>query len=84
MAKSKVLSKDELSKLVQFQEKERQLIFDFGRVEIQIQNLETQKDDLIEAKRQLETESGNFSKELTKKYGEGTINLETGEISPTE
>ncbi len=83
MAESKVLSKDELSNLIQFQEKERQLIFDFGKVEIQIQNLETQKDDLIEAKRQLETESGNFSKELTKKYGEGTINLETGEISPT-
>jgi len=84
MAESKVLSKDELSQLVQFQEKERQLIFDFGRVEIQIQNLEIQKDDLIEAKKQLETESSNFSKELTKKYGEGTINLETGEISPTE
>lgn len=84
MAESKVLSKDELSQLVQFQEKERQLIFDFGRVEIQIQNLEIQKDDLIEAKKQLETESGNFSKELTKKYGEGTINLETGEISPTK
>lgn len=84
MAESKVLSKDELSNLIQFQEKERQLIFDFGKVEIQIQNLETQKDDLIEAKRQLETESGNFSKELTKKYGEGTINLETGEISPTK
>lgn len=80
MAESKVLTSEELTKLKQFQEQENQLIFDFGRVELQIQSLEIQKDKLLESKGQLEQASAEFGQELSDKYGNGTIDLETGEI----
>jgi len=84
MAQTKVLKKEELDRLVKFQEDERALIFDFGRLAYQIQALEEQKDKLLETKRQLEKASIDFGQELTKIYGEGTIDIKTGEITPVK
>lgn len=79
----KVLTEEELQTLKNFQQQENNLVFSFGQVEYQIASLESQKDDLIEAKQKFETERIEFAKVLTEKYGDGNINLENGEISPT-
>ena len=76
----KVLTEEELQTLKDFQQQENNLVFSFGQVEYQIASLESQKDDLIEAKQKFETERIEFAKVLTKKYGDGNINLESGEI----
>ncbi len=78
--KKKVLTKEELQKLKNFQQQENSLVFNFGQVEYQIASLELQKDNLIEAKQKFETERIEFAKVLTEKYGDGNINLESGEI----
>ena len=78
----KVLTEEELQTLKNYQQQENSLVFSFGQVEYQIASLESQKDDLIEAKQKFEEERINFAKVLTEKYGDGNINLETGEIVP--
>lgn len=78
--KKKVLTEEELQTLKDFQQQENNLVFSFGQVEYQIASLESQKDDLIEAKQKFETERIEFAKVLTEKYGDGNINLESGEI----
>lgn len=84
MAESKVLSTDELAKLKEFQQRDNQLVFNLGQTELQIQVLESQKDQILEANTKLVAERNEFGKTLTEKYGSGTINLETGEVSTTE
>lgn len=84
MAESKVLTTDELAKLKEFQQKENQIIYDFGQTELQIQVLEERKDNLIQANKDLAAARNEFGQTLTEKYGSGTINIETGEISSTE
>lgn len=84
MAESKVLSTDELAQLKDFQQRDNQLVFNLGQTELQIQVLESQKDQILEANTKLVAERNEFGKTLTEKYGSGTINLETGEVSTTE
>jgi len=76
----KVLTEEELQTLKGYQQQENNLVFSFGQIEYQIIGLESQKDDLIEAKQKFEEERIKFAKVLTEKYGDGNINLETGEI----
>jgi hypothetical protein len=78
--KKKVLTEEELQTLKGYQQQENNLVFSFGQIEYQIVGLESQKDDLIEAKQKFEEERIKFAKVLTEKYGDGNINLETGEI----
>lgn len=78
----KVLTEEELQTLKNYQQQENSLVFSFGQVEYQVASLELQKDNLIESKQKFEEERINFAKVLTEKYGDGNINLETGEIVP--
>ena len=80
MSKKK-LSKEELQTFKDFQTQENNLVVSFGQVEYQIASLETQKDNLVEAKQAFEKERTEFAKVLSEKYGDGSINLETGEIT---
>lgn len=56
------------------------LISKFGNVEYEIQNLELEKDKLTEDLVNLNKRSLEVGEELQKKYGEGNINIETGEF----
>ena len=80
MSKKK-LSKEEIQTLKGLQTQENNLVVSFGQVEYQIASLETQKDNLIEAKQAFEKERTEFAKVLSEKYGDGNINLETGEVT---
>ena len=80
MSKKK-LSKEELQTLKGLQTQENNLVVSFGQVEYQIASLETQKDNLIESKQAFEKKRTEFAKVLSEKYGDGSINLETGEIT---
>jgi stress response protein YsnF len=53
-----------------------------GSVEIQLINLELQKEQLKVEVVRVQKEEVELAKELEKKYGSGTISLETGEFSP--
>ena len=78
----KVLSQEELQKLKEFQTREENLIVVFGQITYQQQTLDEQQDQAIEEKQKFEKERSEFASNLTSKYGNGTINIETGEITP--
>ena len=80
----KVLTQEELQNLKDFQTREENLIVAFGQIAYQQQTLDEQQDKVIEEKEKFEEERAKFASSLTSKYGNGTINIETGEITPTE
>jgi len=75
------LTKEEIEKLKVIQDNEANLINQFGQLEYQIQSLNLQKENLKNNITKLQTESSNFGKELQDKYGEGTIDVTTGEFT---
>jgi hypothetical protein len=77
------LSQEELDNIKQLQTTQQNLINNFGQVEYQLQVLEAQKDKLIESLTQLREEEVNLGKLLTEKYGNGSIDLESGLFTKT-
>jgi SMC interacting uncharacterized protein involved in chromosome segregation len=75
-----VLTTDELQSLKSFQSTRSQIINDFGIIEFQIQELKTQKEMLVKALANLKVEENKVSQELQDKYGEGNIDLTSGEF----
>lgn len=75
------LTKEEIKKLKVIQDNEANLITQFGQLEYQIQSFNLQKENLKNNITKLQTESSNFGKELQDKYGEGTIDVTTGEFT---
>jgi hypothetical protein len=75
-----VLTTDELQSLKNFQSTRNQIVNDFGIIEFQIQELKTQKEMLVKALANLKIEENKVSQELQDKYGEGNIDLTSGEF----
>jgi hypothetical protein len=76
-----VLTQEELQEIKKFQNKRQTLIQQFGIIEFNIQDLESQKQQLnveLNNLKQLETQIGS---KLQDKYGEGTINIDKGEFA---
>jgi len=77
MSKTIKLQEEELQNIKGAQTKITQLIYGLGQLEVQKTNVLTQLEEA-------QVEQNKLGKELSKKYGEGNINLETGEITLTE
>lgn len=78
-----LLTKEEIKTITDIQTQETDLIYQFGQLEYQIQSLKLQKQKLTNQITQLQTNSNEFGKDLQQKYGEGNINVETGEFIKT-
>jgi len=78
------LSQEELDYIKQLQQKQQDLVARFGQIEYQMQVLELQKDQLVETIGQLQQDEQKTGEELTQKYGNGTVDLETGMFTKTE
>jgi len=78
------LSTEELETIKQLQQKQQDLISRFGQLEYQMQLLELQKDQLVETIGQLQQDEQKTGEALTQKYGNGTVNLESGMFTKTE
>jgi len=74
------LTKEEIEKLKVIQDNEANLIAQFGQLEYQIQSLLLQKENLTKNITLIQTESSNTGKELQQKYGDGTIDITSGEF----
>jgi hypothetical protein len=72
---------EELQTLRNLQQKRDKLTIDFGYVEFQIQELELQKETLVDFLTQLKQEEIQVSQEITNKYGKGSVDLNTGEFT---
>ena len=75
-----VLTQDELQIVRDIQNDGQFMTQEFGVIEIQLQNLELQKDELVESLKALKERENNFLNQIESKYGKGSINVETGEF----
>lgn len=78
------LSQEELDTIKQLQQKQQDLINRFGQLEYQMQLLELQKDQLVETISKLQQDEQKTGEALTQKYGNGTVDLESGMFTKTE
>lgn len=74
------LSQEELQKINQVNSERSTLISKFGNIEYEIQSLELEKEKLVEELVAINKKSIQVGDELQQKYGEGNINIETGEF----
>ena len=80
--KNKKLLEKELQPLKEYQEKINIIIVSLGRLDLQINSLENTKKNLIKEYQELEISQQKTALELQNKYGEGNIDLESGEFTP--
>ena len=78
------LTQEELKQLSTFQEKRNQITFNLGQVDIQKAMLEGQRNLILEELTKLQEEENTVGKNLQEKYGDGNINLDTGEFTKTK
>ena len=80
--KNKKLSEKELQPLKEYQEKINIIIVSLGKLDLQINSFENTKKNLIKEYQELEISQQKTALELQNKYGEGNIDLESGEFTP--
>jgi len=78
----KVLTQEEIDKIKKLKQQFEDLTGVIGNVEIQIINLQLQKDQIKSNLQQLQQQEKVIAQELEEKYGDGTISLESGEFLP--
>jgi hypothetical protein len=77
---TQVLTQEELQSIKEVQNKRRDLMEQFGVIELAIQELEIQKQELRTELQTLKLKEIEVGSTLQNKYGEGTINVEKGEF----
>ena len=77
-------TKEELNQLKELRVKTNQLVGQFGQLHINQIKLENLKKQLTKELSDLENKEINIGKELSKKYWDGSIDLETGTFTPTK
>lgn len=76
------LTVEEIEKLQEIQQQNQALALELGNLEITKIQVENRYDELVEFYTQLKSKENEFGKELSSKYGNGTIDLEKGEFIP--
>ena len=76
----KVLTQEEIQQVTKLREEFNSLTISAGEIEMQIINLQLQKDKIKDNFIKLQTQESKVINELENKYGKGTISIETGEF----
>jgi stress response protein YsnF len=76
----KVLTQEELQEIKLIQTENTSLISQFGELEVVLQNLALRKEELIKKFKELKDREVKIGQTLQEKYGDGNIDLETGEF----
>ena len=74
------LTPEELSKLNELNKKRTQLTKNFGSLEFDLQTIIIEKNKIIVELEKITKASEDIALELQKKYGEGNVNIDTGEF----
>ena len=77
-------SEQELNQLKELRQKITTLTHQFGQLSISKYKLEQTEKGLLKQLSDLEKEESNIAKTLSSKYGEGSINLESGTFTPSK
>ena len=89
MSETKKLAPEELQQIKDMQQQYNKFVFELGSVEAQLQNIlatkemiETEKSNVLEDIKKFSEREKELISTLQAKYGVGSINPETGEITP--
>jgi hypothetical protein len=77
------LTEEEKKEIVDIQNQENDYMVQLGQIEYQIQSLKSQKLTISEELKMFEQRKTKFAQQLQNNYGEGSINIETGEFTKT-
>lgn len=77
------LTEEELTKFAEIQAKNNAVVNQLGNLELTKLQVENRRVEILNFLNELREEENGFGKELTEKYGEGSIDLQTGEFLPT-
>ena len=77
------LTVEEVEKLQDIQQKNTAVATELGSLEITKLQIEARREEVVKYFTELKKEENTFGKELSDKYGNGTIDLEKGEFIPT-
>lgn len=87
MSENKVITPEELKSVEELRSSSTDLIFEFGQVEMEIMMTEKRLTELKSHKSTLEAKYGQLQdkesllvKQFSEKYGNGTLNIESGEF----
>jgi len=74
------LTEEEKKEIIDIQTQENDYMVQLGQIEYQIQSLKLQKITIGKSLKQFEQRKTKFAQQLQDNYGEGSINIETGEF----
>lgn len=75
-----VLPQEDVKRIKDFREKQNVLLVNLGQIEFQIQELEIQKTEFRKEIKELQIENQKIAQDFEQKYGNGVLNIETGEF----
>lgn len=75
------LTSEELSQLQDLNNKVADIVTSLGQIEIQISLLQKNKESLLASFSQIQQDQDQLATELTQKYGDGTIDINSGEFT---
>ena len=83
-SKVQKFTEEELKSLTNLQTKSQNATLQFGQLYLAKIRLDEQETALKNYVKSIEEEEANLAKELSDKYGKGSINIDTGEFTPIE
>ena len=84
MAEEVKFTEDELKQVQDIQKTYANVQNQFGQLKMAQIRIDEQEVELEEALKSIQTEESKFLDGITDKYGQGTLNPETGVFTPTE
>ena len=81
MSELKKLTSEELELVKQIKKEYTNLAILLGELELQKINIDKERNHLLTVQSQLTDKETKLAQELTEKYGNGSINIDTGEIT---
>ena len=79
----KKLTQQQLQEVLDLNNNKNQITQQLGQIELQKLQLSNTKQELLELYKQLIEQEKLLGEQLQEEYGEGTINIETGEFTPS-
>ena len=84
MADAIKFTEEELKSLQELQGTYNQITLAFGQLTLSRQALDEREEGLKTTLADTRNKENELAKELTEKYGKGSLNIETGEFTPVE
>lgn len=90
MSETKKFTQEEIDRIKDLRDANNAKISEFGQIEVEVlitsqrlESLSEAKNNTIKEYEELQESERNLVKELNEKYGDGTIDIQSGEFTPT-